>query len=60
MGWRNPSSWAMCSWFDKFTERLMASRRRMCWKPRNRYLVPSQRVAGILRPTDPEEETAPA
>ncbi len=47
-------------WFDRYSERLMAVSAEDVLAVANRYLVPRKRVVGILNPTDPEEEAAPA
>ena len=46
-------------WFDRYSERLMAVSAHDVLEVANRYLVPKNRVVGILKPTDPEQE-APA
>lgn len=46
-------------WFDRYSERLMAMSAEDVLEVANRYLAPKNRVVGILKPTDPEEE-APA
>ena len=46
-------------WFDRYSERLMAVSADDALEVANRYLAPKNRVVGILKPTDPEEE-APA
>ncbi len=46
-------------WFDRYSERLMAVSADDVLEVANRYLAPKNRVVGILKPTDPEEE-APA
>ncbi len=46
-------------WFDRYSERLMAVSAEDVLEVANRYLAPKNRVVGILKPTDPEEE-APA
>ena len=47
-------------WFDRYSERLMAVSAEDVLAVANRYLVPRKRVVGILNPTDPEQEAAPA
>ena len=47
-------------WFDRYSERLMAVTAEDVLDVANRYLVPRKRVVGILNPTNPEEEAAPA
>ena len=47
-------------WFDRYSERLMAVSAEDVLEVANRYLMPRNRVVGILNPTDPEEEAAPA
>ncbi len=46
------------NWFDKFTDRLMRVSAEDVLDVAKRYLVPKNRVVGVLQPTDPEEETA--
>ena len=46
-------------WFDRYSERLMAVSAEDVLEVANRYLAPKNRVVGILKPTDPEQE-APA
>lgn len=48
------------TWFDRYAERLMAVTADDVLEVANRYLLPRNRVVGILHPTDPEQESAGA
>lgn len=47
-------------WFDNYADRLTRVSADDVLEAANRYLVPKNRVVGVLYPTDPAEETAPA
>ena len=48
------------TWFDTYADRLMAVSADDVLNVAQRYLVPKNRVVGILHPTDPEVEAPPA
>ena len=48
------------NWFDKYSARLMAVTAADVQDVAQRCLRPQNRVVGVLNPTDPEEEQAPA
>ncbi len=47
-------------WFDNYSARLMAVTADDVLEVARRYLTPTKRVVGLLNPTDPEQEAAPA
>ena len=48
------------TWFDNYSERLMAVSADDVLDVARRYLRPQKRVVGVLNPTDPQQEAAPA
>ena len=48
------------NWFDSYSERLMRVSAEDVLEVAERYLVPRNRVVGVLHPSDPEEESAGA
>ncbi len=48
------------NWFDKYSARLMAVTAADVQDVARRCLRPQNRVVGVLNPTDPEQEAAPA
>ena len=48
------------NWFDSYSDRLMRVSAEDVLEVAERYLVPRNRVVGVLHPSDPEEESAGA